>query len=80
MLGVSFLGVVAAVVAWNAFVSQTRLLIAVGGFTIVIVTGTAMLFMQRVLDVGATRFSGTPLISRFDIFDNGARPLLHIDG
>lgn len=76
MAAVSVLGIVIAVVAWNAQVSQTRMIIAIGGFGLVIVVGTVMLFVQRVLDVGAARLSGTPLISSFDSFDKLAFVLL----
>lgn len=78
MVAVSILGIVVAVVAWNTQVSQTKMIIAIGGFVIVIVVGTAMLFVQRVLDVGVARLSGTPLISSFDIFDKLAFAILLI--
>ena len=76
MVAVSLLGIVVAVIAWNTQVSQTRMIIAIGGFALVIIGGTAMLFLQRVLDVGMARLSGTPLISSFDIFDKFAFAIL----
>lgn len=76
MVAVSVLGVVVGIVAWNTQVSQTRMIIAIGGFALVIIVGTAMLFVQRVLDVGVARLSGTPLISSFDIFDKLAFAIL----
>lgn len=78
MVAASILGIVVAFVAWNTQVSQTRMVIAIGGFALVIVIGTAMLFLQRVLDVGVARLSGTPLISSFDIFDKLAFAVLLI--
>ena len=63
------LGIVVAVVAWNSTTSQSRMIIAIGGFVAVIVVGTVMLFVQRVLDVGVARASGTPLSSSFDVFN-----------
>ncbi len=78
MVAVSVLGIVVAVVAWNTQVSQTRMIVAICGFVLVIVVGTAMLFVQRVLDVGVARLSGTPLVSSFDIFDKLAFTILLI--
>lgn len=78
MVAASVFGIVVAVVAWNTQVSQARMLIAISGFALVIVVGTAMLFVQRVLDVGVARLSGTPLISSFDVFDKLAFAILLI--
>jgi len=78
MVAVSVVGIAVAIVAWNTQVSQTRMIIAIGGFALVIVVGTAMLFVQRVSDVGVARLSGTPLISSFDIFDKLAFAILLI--
>lgn len=78
MVAVSVFGIVVAVVAWNTQVSQARMLIAISGFALVILVGTAMLFVQRVLDVGVARLSGTPLISSFGIFDKLAFAILLI--
>ena len=75
-LATSAVGIAVAVFAWNTLVAQTRMTIAIGGFALVIVVGTAMLFVQRVLDVGVARTSGTPLISSFDVFDKLAFSLL----
>ena len=68
-VSVSIIGITVAIVASNTLVAQTRMLIAISGFVVVIVVGTAMLFVQRVLDVGVARLSGTPLISSFDFID-----------
>lgn len=76
IVGVSIVGIVVAIVASSALVSQTRISIALAGFVLVIVAGTAMLFVQRVLDVGVARRSGSPLISRFYLFDLSAFSLL----
>lgn len=76
MLATSITGIAVAVFAWNTLVAQTRMTIAIGGFALVIVLGTAMLFVQRVLDVGVARTSGTPLISSFDVFEKLAFAVL----
>jgi hypothetical protein len=76
MLGTSALGIVVAIAAWNTPVALTRVAIAIAGFGLVILVGTAMLFVQRVLDVSVARASGTPLISSFDIFDKLAFTIL----
>ena len=69
LVAASILGIVVAIVAWNTQVSRTRMIISICGFVVVIVVGTAVLFVQRVLDVGVARLSGTPLVSSFDSFD-----------
>lgn len=78
ILATSVLGIVAAVGAWNTPVAQTQMAIALIAFALVVLVGTAMLFVQRILDVGVARTSGTPLISSFDIFDKLAFSILLI--
>jgi len=60
----------------NTAVAQSRTIIAICGFALVVLVGTVMLFIQRVVDVGVARMSGSPLISSFDIFDKLAFAIL----
>lgn len=75
---VSVVGIIIPIFAWNALVGQTRMLLAVVGFAGVLIVGTVMLFIQRVLDVGVARRSGTPLLSSFDLGDKFAFALLMV--
>lgn len=68
-ISVSVIGIAVAILAWSTVIAQTRMVTAIGGYVLVITVGTAMLFVQRVLDVGVARLSGSPLISSFDLFD-----------
>jgi hypothetical protein len=76
MVAISLAGIIVAAVAWNVPVTGTRMTTAVIGFGLVIGVGTAMLFVQRVLDVGVARSSGSPLLSSFDLLDRLAFGLL----
>jgi DMSO/TMAO reductase YedYZ heme-binding membrane subunit len=78
MLLVSLAGIIIAIVALNNPIAQSRMTLAIVGYALVIVGGTSMLFVQRVLDVGVARMSGTPLISSFDIGDRLAFGVLLI--
>ena len=78
MLVGSLAGIGIAVAAWNIQIAQTRQLISIIAFVVVIVFGTSMLFVQRVIDVGVARMSGTPLFSSFDAADKCAFGLLLI--
>lgn len=76
MVAVSAAGLVVAVAALNAQSSSARLSFAITGFVLVLTTGTALLFVQRVLDVSVARRSGTPLVSSFRPADKAAFALL----
>jgi len=76
MAAVSAAGLVVAVAALNAQSSSARLSFAITGFVLVLTTGTALLFVQRVLDVSVARRSGTPLVSSFRPADKAAFALL----
>ena len=73
---VSLAGIAVAIVALSDPIAQTRELVAIVGFVGVVLAGTIMLFIQRVLDVGVARMSGTPTTSSFDIADKLAFGLL----
>lgn len=76
---IAFIGIAGAVtafVAFNTLLTPLRLAIASAAFAIVLIGGTTMLFVQRVLDVGVARSTGTPLLARFDLGDKVAFGLL----
>lgn len=58
MLSLGLGGIVVALVAWNQPLSRVRFTIAVIGFIAVLLVSTALLFIQRVLKVNASRRSG----------------------
>jgi quinol-cytochrome oxidoreductase complex cytochrome b subunit len=76
MVGVSAAGLVVAAAALNAQLSSTRFSLAMTGFLLVLTAGTALLFVQRVLDVSVARRSGTPLVSSFRPADKAAFAML----
>ncbi len=72
------MGIIAAILAFNTVLTSGRIAVAAFGFILVIVVGTAMLFIQRVLDVGLARKTGTPLTSSFGLGDKFAFGLMLI--
>jgi hypothetical protein len=73
---VSILGIFVAIAALNVPIAQTRQIVAIAGFVAVVIAGTSMLFVQRILDVGVARMSGTSPISSFGVADKLAFGLL----